>query len=819
MKNREKTAIMHDINTRRNIIQRMDLDASISRWRMMLVIVAVRQSYDVSTTSHHPNCCWQVDAFSSFSDIHSKRFYLEEKLLMAPSRSVTSFPTQLFANDLDDIDPSTSKPILSEVDAIKVLRAYPHPTKKHRITHENNTKQHLNESGSLIACKSAQDVLQILHQSSSLSHQPEWESGDKVEDIVNAVSPNIAAAALRRLLSPPFLPVSFSTTKKGIQYLSKQQIHQNDVNESERDLYIKLKTLLEKNIRDNVELQAESLSHFTNSDTASTSTLLPKTITLDNPPGYSTSANRQSLNWYGIADVLFTTSILTNVKMYQLLKPNTSSRNVYLQSIVEAQSSSSDNSIEIFDKVFRYLSNNNEITSSFIRCIGPRRIIRDILMPIVVVEAAKKQQGSYQDETRLSTLLDNDDIDEECDVNDSRCNNTKLHLNRILQVLTAYLILPHSIEMLNCAELSTTLWCFAQIYSDEAEDDWFDEQHDPFQLGDDQISLIRSFMKRLRKVTVHSMGSGKDIARAIWSVDRLVMSTNRLNIPGKLTEMWDMNELELPIDFFSEESDPTANFDKINQAQLEIDENNISTQVDKLREETVIMFYTLSKELLKTDNNASSYCKLKSLSLEQLADVLQAGISLKIPRSDLSMLAVTAVSSLTTTSKTWQSNNIISQCSSCVQISRLLWAFQRLRVGNGEFDNSSTSSAIQHLGDRFRELVVCEEDKYIQKCTPKTLTITLRSAVMMFPGDSRATKAILEAASHLILGGPEHNGAHTTSGPYIFDSPSFLMKCNEYELSNFLFAFANAKCYDEGGCSKVLFSFFNLLGNIYLHFI
>ena len=373
--------------------------------------------------------------------------------------------------------------------------------------------------------------------------------------------------------------------------------------------------------------------------------------------------------------------------------------------------------------------------------------------------------------------------------------------------------------MLNCAELSTTLWCFAQIYSDEAEDDWFDEQHDPFQLGDDQISLIRSFMKRLRKVTVHSMGSGKDIARAIWSVDRLVMSTNQLNIPGKLTQMWDMNELELPIDFFSEESDPTANFDKINQAQLEIDENNISTQVDKLREETVIMFYTLSKELLKTDNNASSYCKLKSLSLEQLADVLQAGISLKIPRSDLSMLAVTAVSSLTPTSKTWQSNNIISQCSSCVQISRLLWAFQRLRVGNGEFDNSSTSSAIQHLGDRFRELVVCEEDKYIQKCTPKTLTITLRSAVMMFPGDSRATKAILEAASHLILGGPEHNGAHTTSGPYIFDSPSFLMKCNEYELSNFLFAFANAKCYDEGGCSKVLFSFFNLLGNIYLHFI
>ena len=752
----------------------------------------------MSTTSHHlKSCCWQVNAFNTFAKSYNIRVQLEEnKLLMTSRRSMASSSARLFAHQLDDIiDSSTQRetePIMSEVDAIKILRAYPRPTTK--------LSKHLDQSGSLIACNSAGDVLQILHQSSTLLNPSQVSSGDKsVENVVNAISSNVAAAALRRLLSPPFLPVSFSTTKKGIQYLSKQPVHQNEASKSERELYIELKTRLQQKLRDSIEEQIESLLHLTNNDTDSTPKLLPKTSTLDNPPGYSTSENKQTLNWYAFADILFSTSVLTNVQIYQLTKSNRSSRNVYLQSIVETQSPSNNNEysieMDIFDKVTLYLSRKNEITSSFVRSIGQRRIVRDVLIPIVVVEAAKKQQGLHAD-----------DIDGVCDVNDSRSSSARLNLNHILQVSTLYMSSPHSLDFLNCADLSTTLWCFAQIYSDSKSGyDWFDEQCHPFQIGEDQINLIRLFMKRLRKKNIHSKGSGKDLARAMWAADRLVMLSRQLSFSDELAQSWEMSEIELPDDLFPGESDLSEKdtvglFDGTNGAQSEVDEHLTTQVVDQVREEAVIMFYTLTKELLKTYSNSPSHCKLKYLSLEQLADILQAGISLKIPRSDLSMLAAAAVSLLKSHGGTCRSNDIINRCNSCGQISRLLWAFQRLRVSSDDFVGcgaDSTSSAIQLLGERFLALVR-EQDTYHQKCTPKELAIALRSAVMMFPGRSAATKPILEAASQLILDGPEDNDVNTMIEPYFFDSPSFLMECSEYELSNFLFAFAKAKSFDEG---------------------
>ena len=55
---------------------------------------------------------------------------------------------------------------------------------------------------------------------SSISKLPKDELSSIIETIVDNVSPNIGAAALRRLVSPPFLPISFQATNK---YRNKQK--------------------------------------------------------------------------------------------------------------------------------------------------------------------------------------------------------------------------------------------------------------------------------------------------------------------------------------------------------------------------------------------------------------------------------------------------------------------------------------------------------------------------------------------------------------------------------------------------------------------
>jgi hypothetical protein len=233
--------------------------------------------------------------------------------------------------------------------------------------------------------------------------------------------------------------------------------------------------------------------------------------------------------------------------------------------------------------------------------------------------------------------------------------------------------------------------------------------------------------------------------------------------------------------------------------------DTIPISFDIIREEAIVIFHTLSKELLKSKRGTEGYYKMKSLNFEQIADVLQAAISLQIPLSDLSTLIPAAISIITSQANT-SSFGAIDRGSNCRQIARMLWSLQRLRVGSGQFDFSYPSDCgavlrpeekcVELLGERFLAIVRDQTNKD-RLCDPKTLATILRSGVMMFSGESIATNAMLDAASYLILDTCDGKNNDTTE-PDILSSSPFLLRCNEYELSNFLFAFALARRFDEG---------------------
>ena len=699
-----------------------------------------------------------------------------------------STDSNLDAKERSSVCLVSSNGVLSEIDAIKTLRAHPRPAKKYA----NNGGYGLNSNqpSSVTACKSASDVLHILQLTSSKHRE-----NDQIEVTVAETKANVAAAALRRLLSPPFLPASFATTKKGIQYMnSKQSMYQDNISDFEKELYIQLTALLQKKLYNCVESQLETLSSL-NIDTDSAPMLLHKNSTLTSPPVSTPKAQSYQLNWYALADMLFSSSVLSNIELYQAEKERTPTRNVYLQTVISSEVLLTEEASEQLDKLFAYLSFNNEITSSFLRSIGPRRVVRDVLVPIVVVQASRNRVTRIEND--IDGLKgDDDDLDawkteledEWCDPEDSSCNLFKTNINHIVQVVASYLSLPHSLEVLNCADLSTTLWCFAQIYSQSELDQVFysDELQHRIKMDDNQaINLTRLFMKRLRKVAVHSMGSGRDITQAIWSVDRLIGLIEQQRLPES-DQMWEIDGIVLPDDIlFPGES--TAN--NVHTSSHLAEPNKVvsvpregKSSPVQLRKDASVMFYTLTKELLV--QSSMSYSKLSSLTLEQLADVLQTAISLEIPRSDVALLITNTIGLLT--SEANPSRSAINQCNSCTQISRILWSLQRLRGGSGQFVDEKI--CVELLSRRFLALVRNQSN---QQCTPKALVTSVRSAVLMFPGESESTDAILEAASYLIL---NDSGAELE----YYHSPSFLMECNEYEVSNLLLAFALAKRYDEG---------------------
>lgn len=361
-------------------------------------------------------------------------------------------------------------------------------------------------------------------------------------------------------------------------------------------------------------------------------------------------------------------------------------------------------------------------------------------------------------------------------------------------------------------------------------------------------------MKRLRKHSVRSSSQGSELALAVLSVARLIGYLEEQD--EAVTLQMPQQVLPSPIRLPGEDENDSYSFSlPVNVAKRDMSRTPViplsPTQSKKetevpthsLHQEAIIMYHTLtndivnppysSKDTSKQDDGGNKHSaeglKIQSLSLSQIADVLQSATSLKIPHDDIAPAVIKILKHLTSNTSSPQSP--LQKCRSCRDISRILLSLQRLRMGSGIFDDAFDRSeteddnlrvssdivldngnsddivengtdnyiggleerCVQLLGERFLEIVLWHEEKNNKwACDAKTLCIALRSGVLMFQGKSPATAAILDAAAILL-----QEQSSIGVGDEDWDDSSFLSRCNEFEVSNYLFAFAIAKRFDE----------------------
>ena len=678
-----------------------------------------------------------------------------------------------------------NEPQINESDIIRMLRANPHQCAK--------------------PIETASDVLHLMSQSCSLP-TPNTAPALSVEEIVSNTSPNIAAAALRRLVSTPFIPLTFSTTKKFSQYLYKNQWSnpKNEVGEKESQLYGRLIHLLVKKLSITVDGQLQALmeSATNNYDQSSPPKLLPKKETWHHPPTPS-KQNIVRLNWYAMADLLSSLSALHNIPHKNKSGRSSSPRNGYLQALIrvkEEEDDDDDNNgistiTSLFHDTIRYLSWDNKVTSSLIRCIGSRRLIRDLLHPLVI--AATQQQRiseelSRWDENDFDDNSNDDNNNDNSDEYDSLTSENNLH--HLMAVASEYLGSPSSLAKVSAADLSIALWSLTEIYQPS-------QFH--YQNLQSHRSFIKACMKRLRKRPVISPARGCDIALAIRSVERLLGFLGRdgdgddhdesrlqpfqdiLSLPLQLPGEEDMLDSDIPTvqtNTYGTLPSPT------------IAQKDGLVVADDLRSDAVTMFHTLVNELL-FQPGGNAQMKLRSLSLQQVADILQTAIALNVSRDDLQSATTEVLDYLTSDPL------VLDQTYSCKDISRTLLSLQRLRVGTGMYNLDLEKSVVQRLGTRFLEIVGAQSKGSTRgKCDPKTLTTVVRSGVLMFPRSSDVTKSLLDAASVLIrddsipVDVSDHNDVIFVD--YGVNVP-FLEQCNDYELSWILWTFAISRRFDK----------------------
>lgn len=649
----------------------------------------------------------------------------------------------------------------NESDIIRILRANPHQSKQ--------------------PIEKASDVLNLLsnHHSQPLS----------VEKVVHNISPNIAAAALRRLVSPPFLPLTFATTKQYSQYLYKNQWSnlRNNRDDEERLLYrqlvhhllAKLRTVIDEQIQ---IMMLEEGSSTKGSIESQSPQLLPRRDTWHHPPSSSTSSTGEKkdsdvLNWYALADLLSSLSVVCNIP--QRRASVTTLRNGYHEAILNVKEDSNGAVTSLFRSVIQYVAWDNKVMSSFIRCIGSRRMIRDLLHPLVIAanQQRMREVASWDD---INFVHSYDDDDESAVFDDN--------LHNLMTVASAYLGSPSSLAKVTASDLSTALWSLTQIYRPSQSHEL--QSYRPF---------INACFRRLRKRSVISPARGSEIALAIRSVERLLGLLGREEDESRTQPFEGI--LSLPLQLPGEESAVASNFTgtllspDITDEVLPTNTQNDGSASDSLSAEALTMFHTLVNELLFQGDGKQM--KLRSLSLRQIADVLQTANILNVSRDDLQPATIEVLDYLVS-----DPLFVTGQTHSCRDISRILWSLQRLRVGSGIYNLDLESRCVQSLGERFLEIVTMQSkgSRGKGKCDPKTLTAIVRSGVMMFSNDN-VTNALLDAASILILDDTIAVDVSDSSDDITFvDSgvtAPFLLQCNDYQLSWFLWAFAVARRYDK----------------------
>ncbi|KAL7540172.1 hypothetical protein ACHAXR_009919 [Thalassiosira sp. AJA248-18] len=865
--------------------------------------VIQKPSSSSSSLTHERRKCKKSHSHYYFIPHHP---FLKDGIIALATTSLTTAPSFSASAADDDIlsDPpspspenaataaTTDQPLLSESDAIRILRAYP------RYYSNDKRRQQVamsNPGEKMKACHTALDVLYLFSQVSTtlpptinnnvdaitptslLTNMSKEQLLSIIEPIVDDISPNIAAAALRRLSSPPFLPSSFPTTtsrnSRHNYYSNSKNKLMSNVSALERSVYDQLMQLLLKKLSDAMENQLDNLvassSTIAQHDNHSPMLLLPHRDSWITPPTTPPSSkssttsdgrsnNNNVLNWYALADLLFSLSSLCNV-----LSNRNKGGNIIKGHLLTNISPREQGSIvNIFDSAIDYLSWDNKMASSFVRCIGPRRLVRDVVQPLVAMTMTRKKVCSRREGVEgwgyTAEEKGGDDQFPFTMPKDGRGS-----CDQLMAILSQYLANPNSLEKLSASDLSITLWSMATIYHPLNGQQ---QEQQPLKLQLPQRVLLRTYMKRLRKYSVRSPARGKDLVQAVSSVARLIGYLEEHDRALLQTQRTASSQvLPLPIRLPGEE-DGSGSYsfslgkDTVSDAILSqppfipippMEEPTTKSPADASRDpayvstktlhkEAVIMFHTLVNEIIHppyfskdkkgnvVKNGNEEDCvediKLQSLSIGQIADILQAASSLNIAHDDITVAVAKILKYLSSDPSSPRSP--LRQCRRCKDISRLLLSLQRLRVGTGIFDDTvdttgdvdaSLGDSISHgiieeddthnhngglekqcvqlLGERFLDMVLWHEKQQSTWacCDAKTLTVILRSGVLMFQGNSTATKAMFDAASILIL---DHASVGEDNEDW--ESSSFLMTCNEFEVSNYLFAFAIAKRFDKG---------------------
>ncbi|KAL3766550.1 hypothetical protein ACHAW5_000785 [Stephanodiscus triporus] len=724
-----------------------------------------------------------------------------------------------------------------------------------------------------------------------------------VEPIVEGISPNVASAALRMLCSPPFLPYPTSaSTGGGRRHFEggggSSRTNDDDPASSstiERSVYEKLMRLLLRKIGDSVEgRRAATVVPSRVADSArprddggrsnAPTTLRDASIVV--PPSGSTSSGvdggEKTLNWHAHADALHSLSSLAHVLgSYSDRRRRGDVIAGHLPPLTNIIPPTEHGRIvDLYESVVGCISLDDETTSSFVRCVGPRRLVQDVLRPMVTMEAARMRIFGWvnddDDAAGWSNAVDGGGDDERRPPRS--VSPGRRSYDRLISIASSYLVLPHSLEKLTASELSITLWSMTKIYNPLRTSNVpftpTPVDRPPLTFQSPQGILLRAFMKRLRKYSVRSSATGKDLTRALWSVARLIIYFDEEDEASSHPDCSPSFEQLIPLpillpgeDVSESENLFTSSIEDVNDVgtksmsrmrlllmprtwqRSRVGESNDSPDDPlkiALRDEAVIMFHTLINEIVRPPiysktkvggaiREDKGYCsiektKLESLSLWQIAEMLQAATTLHISHEDIVPAIIKILQHLT--SNPSSSRNPIRQCRNCKDISRVLLSLQRLRVGSGIFDDATSSDGscggdggdiniacgtvegsdiekksysaelyvgglecrcVQHLGEKFLDLVLWHKGQSKWACDPRTLATILRSGVMMFQGPSNATKSMLDAASILIL--DDNINGKTDQGWY---RHSFLSSCNEFEVSNCLFAFARAKNFDQG---------------------
>ena len=262
------------------------------------------------------------------------------------------------------------------------------------------------------------------------------------------------------------------------------------------------------------------------------------------------------------------------------------------------------------------------------------------------------------------------------------------------------------------------------------------------------LGVLKSFSRRLRKANVRQDMTAADISRATWAV-------------GKSMKQLDFIVQET-IDIETE-SDGDIISDEDIETESESDGDIISDEdIASLREDLVTMIYTLSGELLRPKGaNAGVETKTNGLRIGQITDILSTFVIFEF---DPGHAIIGELQSQI-------QNKLLSSPNESTPyiVARILWSYQRLKAPLNE-------ETVRALLQNFLDTAMSHN---AQACTPKITNTIMRSVVMMMPDHGTNISEVHQILSQKL------------------NEKDFLLQCNEFECSNFIWSLAMTKCYDK----------------------